>query len=90
MDRRAGIILDPRVLVLARPSQITILWTVTLTPIAMLAVVRAHALEPIFGGLDRAVHLHRVIGLAALLLLVAHVMFLAVDGAEDGRVPATC
>jgi hypothetical protein len=25
--------------------------------IAMLAVVRANALEPVFGGLDRAVHI---------------------------------
>ena len=39
-------------------SQVTVLWSVTLMAIAMLAVVRAHALEPVFGGLDRAVRFH--------------------------------
>src|SRR5262245_56738920 len=43
-------------------SQITVLWSVTLMAIAMLAVVRAHALEPVFGGLDRAVRFHRILG----------------------------
>ena len=37
--------------------------------IAMLAVIRASALEPLFGGLDRGVKLHRWLGLFALLLL---------------------
>jgi predicted ferric reductase len=45
--------------------------------IAMLAVVRAHALEPVFGGLDRAVRFHRILGPSAMLLLIAHVIFLA-------------
>src|SRR5262245_48189975 len=39
-------------------SQVTVHWSVTLMAIAMLAVVRAHALEPVFGGLDRADHFH--------------------------------
>src|SRR5215510_6373315 len=39
-------------------SQVTVLWSVTLMAIAMLAVVRAHALETVFGGLDRAVRFH--------------------------------
>ena len=77
-------ILDPRFWPWRALSQITILWTVTLMPIAMLAVVRANALEPIFGGLDRAVHLHRVIGPAAVLLLVAHAIFLALMAAGEG------
>jgi predicted ferric reductase len=58
-------------------SQITVLWSVTLMSLAMLAVVRAHAFEPVFGGLDRAVRFHRVLGPAAILLLIAHVIFLA-------------
>lgn len=66
------------------PMQLTILWTVTLIPIAMLAVVRANALEPIFAGLDRAVRLHRSIGLAAILLLVLHVVFLVLDALQKG------
>ena len=65
-------------------SQITVLWSVTLMAIAMLAVVRAHALEPVFGGLDRAVRFHKILGPAAILLLVAHVIFLALVQLESG------
>src|SRR5215467_8785488 len=65
-------------------SQITVLWSVTLMAIAMLAVVRAHALEPVFGGLDRAVRFHRILGPSAILLLIAHVIFLALVQLESG------
>jgi predicted ferric reductase len=52
--------------------------------IAMLAVVRAHALEPVFGGLDRAVRFHRFLGPSAILLLLVHVVFLALSELERG------
>ena len=65
-------------------SQITILWSVTLMAIAMLAVVRAHAFEPVFGGLDRAVRFHRIVGPSAILLLIAHVIFLTLTQLEAG------
>jgi predicted ferric reductase len=65
-------------------SQLTILWSVTLMSTAMLAVVRAHALEPVFGGLDRAVRFHRILGPAAILLLIAHVIFLALAAFQNG------
>jgi predicted ferric reductase len=65
-------------------SQLTILWSVTLMSIAMLAVVRAHALEPVFGGLDRAVRFHRILGPSAILLLIPHVIFLALAGFQNG------
>ena len=65
-------------------SQLTVLWSVTLMAIAMLAVVRAHALEPVFGGLDRAVRFHRILGPSAILLLIAHVIFLALVEFERG------
>jgi len=65
-------------------SQLTVLWSVTLMACAMLAVVRAHALEPVFGGLDRAVRFHRILGPSAILLLVAHVIFLALLEIENG------
>jgi len=67
------------------PSQLTMLWSAALASLAILAVVRARALEPLFGGLDRAVRLHRKLGLAALLLLLAHVVLLAVDTAARGE-----
>lgn len=65
-------------------SQLTILWSVTLMAVAMLAVVRAHALEPVFGGLDRAVRFHKILGPSAILLLIAHVVFLALLEIERG------
>ncbi|MFN3233452.1 MAG: ferric reductase-like transmembrane domain-containing protein [Alphaproteobacteria bacterium] len=65
-------------------SQITMLWSATLAMLSMVAVVRANALEPIFGGLNLAVRLHRKLGLAAILLLVAHVALLTADSVSKG------
>lgn len=65
-------------------SQITILWAATLMALAMIAVVRARALEPVFGGLDRAVRLHRILGPAAVGLLVVHVLLLALQALATG------
>ena len=52
--------------------------------IAMLTVVRAHALQPDFGGLDRAVRFHRILGPSAIVLLIVHVVFLALAQLEGG------
>ena len=65
-------------------SQLTVLWSVTLMVVAMLAVVRAHALEPLFGGLDRAVRFHRVLGPLAIALLIVHAVFLALAALQSG------
>jgi predicted ferric reductase len=65
-------------------SQLTVLWSVTLMAIAMLAVVRAHAVEPVFGGLDRAVRFHRILGPSAILLLVVHVILLTLAELQKG------
>jgi predicted ferric reductase len=65
-------------------SQLTVLWSVTLMAIAMLAVIRAHALEPVFGGLDRAVRFHRILGPLAILLLIVHIAFLILAEFESG------
>ena len=66
------------------PSQLVMLWSAALASLAILSVVRARALEPLFGGLDMAVRLHRKLGLAALLLLAAHVALLAADAVAQG------
>jgi predicted ferric reductase len=66
------------------PSQLAILWSFTCASIAIVAVVRAKALEPLFGGLDRAVHLHKRLGISTLLLLTAHVIFLAAYELQKG------
>ena len=65
-------------------SQLSVLWSVTLMAVAMLAVVRAQALEPIFGGLDRAVRFHKILGPLAVLLLMAHVLFVALAAFQHG------
>jgi predicted ferric reductase len=66
------------------PSQLVMLWSTTLAMLSILTVVRAQALEPLFGGLDRAVRLHRKLGLAALLLLGVHGVLLAADAVARG------
>jgi predicted ferric reductase len=65
-------------------SQITILWSVTFMAIAMIAVVRAHAFEPVFLGLDRAVRFHRIVGPLAVVLLIVHVILLAIHSLRNG------
>lgn len=65
-------------------SQIAILWSATLMAIAMIAVVRARALDPVFGGLDRAVRFHRIVGPSAVILLVIHVLLLALHALSTG------
>ena len=52
--------------------------------IAMLSVVRAHALEPVFGGLNRSVRFHRILGPSAILLIIAHVILLTLVEFHDG------
>lgn len=71
------------------PSQLVMLWSSALACLAILTVVRARALEPLFGGLDAAVHLHRKLGLAALLMLIAHVVLLVLDAVRQGESVAT-
>lgn len=66
------------------PSQLVMLWSSSLAMLAILAVVRARALEPLFGGLGEAVRLHRKLGLAALVMLVAHGILLAADAVSRG------
>jgi predicted ferric reductase len=65
-------------------SHLTILWSVTLMAIAMLSVVPAHALEPVFGGLDRAVRFHKILGPSAILLLIVHVILLTLVEFDNG------
>ena len=67
------------------PSQIFMLWSATLAMLSMLSVVRAQALESLFGGLDAGVRLHRRLGLAALLLMGAHGVLVAADAIATGQ-----
>ena len=60
------------------------MWSAALASLAILSVVRARALEPLFGGLDMAVRLHRKLGLTALLLLIVHIALLVADAVAQG------
>jgi len=66
------------------PSQLVMLWSAALASLAILSVGRAQGLEPLFGGLDMAVRLHRKLGLAALLLLIVHIALLVADAVAQG------
>jgi len=52
------------------------LWAFSLMCVSTLAIGRSEALEPIFGGLDRATRFHRIVGPTALLLALAHPVLL--------------
>ena len=71
------------------PAQLVMLWSATFASIAILAVIRAQALEPLFGGLDTAVRLHRKLGLWALMALALHVALLTADAAAQEASIAT-
>lgn len=64
--------------------QLSGLWAFTLFCLAIVAVGRSRAFEPVFGGFDRATRFHRVIGPAALVFTALHVGLLVVDAARHG------
>ena len=55
------------------PMQLTILWSLTLMAFTIFAGSRHPAVEPMFGGLDRGIQLHRVTGPLAIEIGRAHV-----------------
>ena len=58
------------------PAQITALWMLNLVALTLVAGTRARALEPVFGGLDRAIQIHRHFGAAALIVMAVHIALL--------------
>ncbi|GGC64680.1 hypothetical protein [Chelatococcus reniformis] len=66
------------------PAQLTILWSLTLMAVALVTGSRSQLIEPLFGGLDRAVRVHRIVGPAAVGLLVTHVLLLIPLWVERG------
>lgn len=67
------------------PVQITILWSITLMAFTIFAGSRHPAVEPMLGGLDRAVQLHRVTGPLAIGLVVLHVLLLVPMFIAEGQ-----
>ena len=84
MNRRCG------PLAVAGPSQLVMLWSSDARDARLLAVVRAQALEPLFGGLGTAVRLHRRLGLAALVGMSLHALLLTADALAHGLPAARC
>lgn len=66
-------------------SKLVMLWSATLASLAILTVIRAHSLEFLFGGLDNAVIIHRKLGIAAIGMMLAHVVLLSLDAYTNGR-----
>jgi predicted ferric reductase len=60
------------------------LWAFTLFCMTILAVGRSQALEPLFGGFDRATRFHRIVGPAALLFTAAHVLLMVGQSFRQG------
>lgn len=56
------------------PSLLISCWAITLMSLLLLAATRSRSIEPLFGGLDRAVRLHRRLGPVTILLVLVHVV----------------
>lgn len=56
------------------PSLLISAWSVTLLALLLLANMRSRKVEPFFGGLDRAVRLHRQLGPITVALVLIHVL----------------
>lgn len=72
------------------PMQLSILWALTLMAFTIFAGSRHPAIEPMFGGLDRAIQLHRMTGPAAIGLVVLHVALLVPLSIAEGRRSQRC
>ncbi len=66
------------------PAHLTTLWAASLAVLAIVVVVRANAIENLFGGLGEAVRWHRRLGLMSIVFLGVHVALLAADAAING------
>lgn len=58
------------------PSLLLAAWSVPLVTILLLATVRSPMIEPLFGGLDRAIRLHRQLAPLTVSVIVVHVLLL--------------
>lgn len=69
------------------PSRLLAMLATALMALALVAGARSHSLEWCFGGLDRAVQLHRRVGVAALLLAAVHLLLLVPAWIQRGIPP---
>lgn len=69
--------------------QLSGLWAFTLFCMAAVAVGRSQAMEPVFGGFDRATRFHRIVGPAAFLFTIAHVVLMVGQALHQGQTVAS-
>lgn len=67
------------------PSLLISAWTIALLALLLLANTRSRKIEPFFGGLDRAVRLHRQLGPITIGLVLVHVALYLPPELETGR-----
>lgn len=75
---------EPRFSPWLGPGMLLSIWAITLMAVTLLATARSRMIEPMFGGLDRAVRLHRRLGPAAITLVVLHVLMYLPPMLADG------
>lgn len=70
---RAALPADAAFLPWLGPSLLLSAWSITLFALLLLSNTRSRKIEPFFGGLDRAVRLHRQLGPLAIGMVLVHV-----------------
>jgi len=67
------------------PSLLLSNWAIALLAVILLATARSRFIEPLFGGLDRAVRLHRQLAPIAIGLTLVHVLLYLPPAAAAGK-----
>lgn len=67
------------------PSLLLSNWAIALLAVILLATARSRFIEPLFGGLDRAVRLHRQLAPAAIGLTLVHVVLYLPPASAAGK-----
>lgn len=60
-------------------------WSIALLSVLLLATVRSRSIEPLFGGLDRAVRMHRQLGPITVGIILLHVAMYLPPAIQAGR-----
>lgn len=67
------------------PSQLLGLLALAFMAVGLIAGARSRTLEGLFGGLDRAIKFHRKLGMAAIIILVIHLLLLIPPWKASGK-----
>lgn len=67
------------------PSLLLSVWSINMMAIVLLSTARSRLIEPMFGGLDRAVRFHRILGPVAIAVVIIHVLMYIPPAISAGR-----